>query len=398
MKVVWLCHFANQEMKDYFDNQQIRNFAPWISELISIFKNKDEIELHIIAPNWFTNDDVHFCKDNIDYHYYRVKNTSNQILNKITNGYLTNFWYIKRKIKKIVNQIRPNIIHLHGAENPYCSAGILPLINKYPTLVTIQGFARKETIKGFFNFIRCKIEKKILERANHFGYRADFMIDYLREFNPKASFYYHLYPINNSIRQVKFEMTQAKIFDIVFYGRVCKDKGIEDLIAAVKSIVVINPDIKVLIIGGITNKYQKNIIELISKIGLKRNFVFKPFFPSQSDLFEAIKEAKIYVLPTHADILTFTIPEAMFLKIPVISYNIEGIRDFNKNNENIYLVEKKNISELTKAILFLLSNEPARIKLTDSAYNFADKFFNSLEIYNDLINAYTSIINISKNN
>ena len=33
LKVVWLCHFANQEMQDYFRTPHVKEMAPWINVL-----------------------------------------------------------------------------------------------------------------------------------------------------------------------------------------------------------------------------------------------------------------------------------------------------------------------------------------------------------------------------
>lgn len=394
IKVVWLCHFVNQEMKDYFGNQDISNFAPWISELISIFKNKEAIELHIIAPNAFTNDDVIFLNNNIYYHFYKIKNFQNVFTRILTNGYLTNFIYVKRKVRKFINQIQPDIIHLHGAENPYYSATILPLLNKYPTLVTIQGFASKEMINSLFHTIRYNIEKNILKNANHFGYRADFMPEYLRKFSPKANFYFHLYPINSKIKNINLDPKQAKKYDIVFYGRVCKDKGIEDLIEAVRILINQNLKIKILVVGNPSLAYGEYLRTLIQTKNIQNNFTFVPYFSTQIELFEAIMESKICVLPTHADIFPFTISESMFLKVPVISYNIEGVNDFNKNGQYIYMIKEGDIKQLADAIDILLSDESKRIKQADNAYNFINTQFDENVIFDNLFNAYISIMQI----
>ena len=39
MKVVWLCHFCNSEVKEYFHTPEIKEFSPWIDSLIKLFKD-----------------------------------------------------------------------------------------------------------------------------------------------------------------------------------------------------------------------------------------------------------------------------------------------------------------------------------------------------------------------
>jgi glycosyltransferase involved in cell wall biosynthesis len=393
MKIVWLCHFSNQEMKDYFGNQQIQSFAPWISELISIFKNRNDIELHIVSPNRFTNKDSNFIKDNINYHFYQIKNESNIFTKLITNGYFTNFYFIKRKIEKIVNSIVPDLIHLHGAENPYYSAGILPLIKKYPTLVTIQGFAINENLKGLFFQIRCNIERRILKKVNNFGYRAEFMIDFLKFYNPLAKFYYHLYPINRTVKFFESVIARNPTYDIIFNGRISKNKGIEDLIFASNLLKEAKFEFNICVVGGITPEYKTKINNLISKFGLDSYIVFHPFQSTQEELFDMICKAKLCVLPTYADIIPFTISESIFLKVPVISYNIEGVNDFNKSGNNIILIEKGNVQELANSIKYYLSSAVERDVLSNRAYNSIKSMFNEDVIAADIKNAYKKILN-----
>jgi hypothetical protein len=47
MKVVWLCNFANQEIKEHFKTPQLNEFAPWINILIELFQSRKDFDLHI---------------------------------------------------------------------------------------------------------------------------------------------------------------------------------------------------------------------------------------------------------------------------------------------------------------------------------------------------------------
>jgi len=140
VKVVWLCHFANQEMKDYFNTPHVNEFAPWINNLIALFTAQKEIKLHIVAPNVFTNKDHHTVIDGINYHFYKHIPIPGYIkLFKKAHSFLrfeniTNFTFTKYKIQKIIDSIQPDLIHLHGAENPYYSAGFLKVADYYPNL------------------------------------------------------------------------------------------------------------------------------------------------------------------------------------------------------------------------------------------------------------------------
>ncbi len=404
MKVVWLCHFANKEMKDYFGTPAINEFAPWISNLILLFKKRTDIELHIIAPNVFTNHDCNFIKDGINYHFY------NHIPIPYYNKYLkkiyvllriddvTNFYWIKHKIKHITNKIKPDLIHLHGAENPYYSAGILPIIDKYPTLTTIQGYIRNASQTNKNIIKRIKIEELILCNSKYIGTRTIEMSKIALQINPNATLHFHNYPLKIP-NIIKTNIGKDEPIDCVFFARVCKDKGIEDLLAAIAIIKEIIPKVTLSVIGGTSKSYQSYLLKTCSELKIEKNVKFLGFLPTQADIFHYILQAKICVLPTYHDIIPGTIIESMFIKLPVIAYAVGGIPELNTNDENLILVERFNIIQLSEKIIYLLQNNEIRVELAERAFSFIIQKFNNKEVIPDILSAYHKILHpeIDKN-
>ena len=396
MKVVWLCHFCNSEFKEYFHTPEIKEFSPWINSLIKLFKDvNNNIEIHVVAPNVFNNTDHYLKNDNIYYHFYKYK--TDLIPRKIYNYFsidgFTNYFYIKNKIKKIINEIKPDLIHLHGAENPYYSAGILPVLNNYPTFLTIQGFIRNSTAKDFRTKHRIKIEEEIIKKIKYFGIRTKEMMNIILSLNPKAKLYWHNYPLNIP----EFQKSNESDYDIVFFARVCKDKGIEDLLVALSIVKQEMPNVCLHIIGPISNSYKYKLNNMIQTLHLEQNVIFKGFMPTQEEVFKHAVKSKICVLPTYHDIIPGTIIESMYMKLPVIAYAVGGIPELNQNTETIRLVNKQDINSLAKEILYLLNNEIKRVKMANDAYDYAKKRFNNEEIVPILLEIYSEIIRLEKN-
>ena len=188
LKVVWLCHFSNQEIKDFFHTPHVKEFAPWINGLINLFQNRTDIEIHIVAPNIFTNRRQDIKIKNIEYHFYPIIPffIPNRIYNHFQIDARTNFYFVKKIIPKIINEISPSLIHLHGAENPYYSAGILELIGLYPLLLTIQGFVRKASARDILTIKRIDIEEIIIKKTKHVGVRTKDMSKTVLGLNPAS--------------------------------------------------------------------------------------------------------------------------------------------------------------------------------------------------------------------
>lgn len=398
MKVVWLCHFANQEMKEHFKTPQLNEFAPWINNLIELFRTRTDVDLHIIAPNVFNNTDCSFKKDGINYHFYKRIPIpyNNKYVRKIHTflqiEHITNFFWIKHKISNCIHKINPDIIHLHGAENPYYSVGILPLFDEYPILTTIQGFIRNASCIGSINEKKAiEIEEAILKKSKHIGIRTDDMSKIALQINPNSTLHFHNYPIAIP-SVVKCNIGKDEPIDCLFFARVCKDKGIEDLLAAIKIIKNEYPKISLSVIGIAFNSYLSYLKRLCSELGIQNNVQFLGFLPTQEDIYRYALHAKMCVLPTYNDIISGTIIESMFIKLPVVAYAVGSIPELNKKEVTLMLVDKQNVKQLAEKIIQLLKNDDLRKTLAKNAYCYVHELLDNTAVVPDIIKAYKSII------
>ena len=399
IKVVWICHFINQTFNSYF-KKYLNEKAPWIDQLIKLFENNSDIELYIIAPNLYNGKYINIQFKGIYFHFF--KNGFPYLNHKIENFFqihaIIGYYFNKKRVEKIIDRISPDVIHLHGTENAYYSATILPLLEKYPNLITIQGFISSALpVSGRAKFKRkyqIKTEQNILSCARNFGIRAKFMEGYIKKYNQTARFYWHNYPINFP-KVVKDHKNNYDEYDIVFFARLSKDKGIEDLIKATSIIKKVKEDVSVLIIGSTGRKYLKYLKELCLKLNVIDNVLFYGFMKTQEELYREVIKAKISVLPTYHDIIPGTIIESMLLKLPVVTYAVGGIPDLNSDQEIVIQVEKGNIGELVNNILRLLNSAKLRNNIANRAYTFSVDRFNNISLISDLKNIYKTIANVT---
>jgi glycosyltransferase involved in cell wall biosynthesis len=392
MKVVWLCHFANQEMKDHFKTPKLHEMSPWIGLLIGIFQYRLDIELHIVAPNIFTNRDCSFVKKGIHYHFYplRLKLIPKKVNTLFKMSFGANYHFVQRKIVEIIDQIKPDIIHLHGAENPHYSSGILPLIDKYPILTTIQGFIRNSSVTNRDIRNKTKIEEEIIKKTKHFGIRTDDMSKIVLGINPSASLHFHNYPVAKP-KVLKDNIGKDEPIDCLFFARVCKDKGIEDLLSAIAILKNENPEISLSVIGDTSNSYLSYLKKTCVDLKIENNVKFLGFIETQDEIYSHALKAKMCVLPTHHDIIPGTIIESMYMKLPVVAYAVGGIPELNLKETTLSLVEKHNINQLAERICQLLKNVELRKTLSEKAYVIANERFNNIVMPN-ILRAYQDVL------
>ena len=397
IKVLWICHFSNKKINSYLSNKNYKELSPWIINLIDIFSEKDDIELHVLAPNLLENKRKQFKKWGITFHFYKTAFILPKfIYNKLRINYHSNFSLIKNEITKHVKKIDPKLIHFHGAENPVYSSSFFQLYNQFPIFLTIQGFINQDEIAN--NYIvnqRKQIEKSILIKNTHFGVRTKEMCDYIKKFNNNAEFHWHNYPITLPKFTINTEV--EKSYDCVFFGRVVPENGIEDLLHAISIIKIDNNNISLVVVGPIPDLFLNQLLELVKKLNIENNVTFTGYLSTQNEAFEIVAKAKIDVLPTHYDIIPGTILECMYIGVPVISNSVGGIPDLNDNNECIVLSKKGDIPGLASLITDLLNNDEKRKKLISNSKAEVKKFYDKNEIYKDILTIYHNVLEDEKN-
>lgn len=409
IKVVLLCHFWNEKLSYKIKNDYlIKELAPWIPEVVSLFRNKDDIKFYVLAPNYGSNTNRCFEEDNIHFYFYRysffyISNIIVYLYNLFTNkkksngiygklNILTNYIYPKYNIYRIVKKINPDIIHLYGSENLVYSVGGLKLMDHYSVLVTIQGYAYMQNkpngkLANIHYKTRIKIEEKINKRAKYitnFSYKEGFKPFENGQRIYKPSPITKIPPINASETE--------KHYDIVFYARVCKEKGIEDLLRAIELLKIKGIELKVLIIGNSDNKYWSYLKDFVKKQNIEKLIYFKGYIHNHNDVYKEAAKAKMLVLPTYNDGFNNTIREAMFMKLPVIANAVGGIPIANKHVECITLSEVGNIENLAEKIELVLIDEERTMRLVNNAYNEMRQYYMPSQVYNQILNIYFDII------
>ncbi|MFW5886309.1 MAG: hypothetical protein ACOCUL_00995, partial [Bacteroidota bacterium] len=197
LKVVWICGFTNSLVqKKLKPLKRIGEIAPWITNLIHIFENNPDIELHIISPHTGIPHIKSFEHNEIRYHFLPqgIPLIGLKWPSFFPLDLWTDYFFIKKFVKKLVTKINPDIIHLHGAENTYHTASITQFKDKYPILVTLQGFINNSRSNNKRVIRRKKREKDIYNLFSHFTYRTKTMIRQIEQFRPDANVYFLRYP------------------------------------------------------------------------------------------------------------------------------------------------------------------------------------------------------------
>ena len=190
-------------------------------------------------------------------------------------------------------------------------------------------------------------------------------------------------PINNQ--------KDNNIFQILSVGYLIERKGFEYLIKAVKDVLEVHDNVKLIIVGS--GPLEIQIKKLIHE--LKLNDTVKILDNvSDEELLELYNSSDLFILPSIVDSqgntegLGVVLLEAMACKIPVIGTDIGGIPDIIQDNETGLLVPQKDILRLFSAINSMIENKSLRKRIASKGYCCVQNKFNWKKIANCYLEIY----------
>jgi glycosyltransferase involved in cell wall biosynthesis len=391
IKVAWICRVSDPDINDRLKPlKRTPQVSPWISHTANYLSDDPEIELHIISPHEYITGIKRFNRNGVYYYFF---NNNIPIWGRHWPGIfkwdiMTNYVHNKRVVRKIIQAINPDVIHLQGAENPYYSITALQFLGKYPLVVNLQrmtlNFFRgyhKEAIKAV------EVEKEILSKFKHFTIRTKKMKEDLLYFNPNAITYWVRYSIPELVpKSVKKE------YDMVYFAQICKTKGIEDTIECLRILKSKFRKVTLCIMGSCNSTYKEYLLNIAEEKGVGDCILWKGFLPSLEEVHNEASRTKISVLPTYYDIIPGTIIESMQLGLPVVSYKAGSISELNEDRENVLLSEIGDIEGLANNIIRLLTDDDLYNTMRERGIDCIKNRYNNENVFQQHLDCYHQVI------
>lgn len=203
------------------------------------------------------------------------------------------------------------------------------------------------------------------------------------------------YVVYNGVDTKRFfpvEQEDNKKVVITSIGNLIPLKGHEYTLRAVKEIVDKGFDkIRLKLVGR--GELEQNLKNLSKELGLDKFVEFLGYI-SYSDIACLLQNSDIFVLPSYYEALGCVYLEAMACGIPVIGCKGNGIDEIIINAKNGFLVDKKNVQQITNVLLELMNTEKRKdigIKARNSVvnqYQWRNSAESLLKVYEKVFSRY----------
>ncbi|WP_281884342.1 glycosyltransferase family 4 protein [Paenibacillus sp. YYML68] len=283
------------------------------------------------------------------------------------------FYSIMKLLVFLIKVIPYQIVHMHSAANgSFYRKTLYTYFSKWwgkKVIFHIHGssfeaFQRKNSFTKW-------IVRKTLDRADAVVVLSEQMKMLVHRFSNNPSVHVLPNPIEIPDEQdlLKPKDYSDKV-NLLFLGEIGPRKGIYDLVQALASVP--QPYRNQLQLHVCGNNEIEKLKSRVQELGLEDCCTVRGWIDGEKKKY-FLRVADIYILPSYAEGLPISILEAMAYSLPIISTNVGGIPEIVRPEQNGILVEPGAISDITSAILQLITDSELRDEFGKQSREIVDK-------------------------
>jgi glycosyltransferase involved in cell wall biosynthesis len=413
MKVLW---FSNTPAGAEEELKISATRGGWLISLEKAIKAKVELSVAF----YFARYAEYFESDGVKYYPVCRKNWKlNIIRNKIFGD------YIDREdlpvYLDIIDKVKPDIIHIHGTENPF---GCIIGETEIPVVVSIQGNYTVCTHKYFSGIERkytslrgvdirspntwldnksrirrhriSSVPKTKREQRNLFNCRniigrTDWDRRISRILSARSRYFHNDEILRDSFYQKKWASpgNDKIIVHTTTGGAIFK--GFETVCQALNELLKIGIDIEWRIAGIPKNSWLDKVVKKMLKDSYPSKGLILLGNLQEPELVSRMLEADIYVMPSHIENSPNSLCEAMIMGMPCISTLAGGSSTILKDKEEGLIIQDGDPWSMAGAILELASDREQAVRYGEKAREKALIRHNKDKIVSDLMVIYRTI-------
>jgi len=176
---------------------------------------------------------------------------------------------------------------------------------------------------------------------------------------------------------------------VLFLSRIDWVKGLDTLIPAFAKVIQRVPEAILVMAGDDDKGYKKESDKLVHKFHLDQNIIYTGVLLG-NDKIKAFEESDVFVQPSYSESFGMAAAEAMRSGLPTIVTEGVGLAPQIKD-EGAGLVVRKDVDELSGAIVRLLKNPELAEEIGKRGAAFIESNFSPSKIADDFIRVYNEI-------
>lgn len=167
----------------------------------------------------------------------------------------------------------------------------------------------------------------------------------------------------------------------IFIGRITKEKGVNELFAAMQKMMERHSDVYLLLVGNI--ECCESIDDDLYRWSQTEQRVIYSGYTDEAEKYLAASD--VYLLPSYREGFGSAVVEAEAMGVPVIVSDIPGPTDAMKKNETGITTPKGDAGKLYEGILYLYEHAGVREAYGKAGVDFARTSFEQTELFQRIL-------------
>lgn len=379
IKVVWLCHFSNPDTRNIIQIEKSYykkilcsllhrpckvwdDFAIWNTNAIKQFEKFPDIDLTVVFP--YAGVEGKVQKHEIrGIHYVAFRSEDDHLLDslklKLFKKHNRSFRKNRSIIASIISDIKPDIVHVIGAENPYYSIAALDIPDEIPSIVSLQTLMSDPAFLANFPISKesykyhSELEKQIICKSRYLCSKIGRYRSIVWSKIKKDAVFLNL---SLAVGVDIDERPCEKEFDFVYFAadisKAC-DYAIEAFAIAYER----HPGLTLNVSGSYTHDYKAHLDKRLQELGIQGQVRFTGSVATHDEVIAQIKKSRFALLPLKVDMISGTIREAMACGLPVVTTITPATPDLNIVRESVLLSQKEDFQAMADNMLRLLEDD-----------------------------------------
>lgn len=174
----------------------------------------------------------------------------------------------------------------------------------------------------------------------------------------------------------RYTACQKSKIQLIYSGRITREKGLFEILAAMKQLVDKGYDIEWVIVGMAENNTLEKLLADAEFLGLGGKVIYEGYKNSGSELLAVYRTADIFVLSSLFSFEGFprTIWEAFSQGVPVVATNVGSIPLTLQNGKQALLSEPGDIDAFANNIKQIIDDQNLRLGLIIEGYEIVQNY------------------------
>ncbi|MEO5777869.1 MAG: glycosyltransferase family 4 protein [Flavobacterium sp.] len=177
-------------------------------------------------------------------------------------------------------------------------------------------------------------------------------------------------------------------FVFIFIGRLVADKGINEMVAAFKTVNEKYPNAKLLLVGDYENHLDPLLPLTLEQIQTNDSIITAGF---QSDVRPYLSIADALIFPSYREGFPNVVMQAGAMDLPAIVSNINGCNEIIVEAENGTIIPVKNTSAIIEKMELLLTDENYFKKLKSNAREMIVSRYEQKLVWEAILKEYKNL-------